>query len=185
MEDRVRILELIEARRISAEEGVRQLEALASAAHAASADTPAIRPTLVRVLWQTVFGAGTALVVGGGFLVAAVHGWGIASGWLVCGWVLFALGVLGLGLGWWLQRAHWMSLRINEQGGRRLSLALPLPLGLAAGVLRVAHPFVPQLQRTGVDELLLAVEEELDDGRTILVQIDEGERGEQVRVEFT
>jgi hypothetical protein len=185
MEDRVRILERIEAGEISVEEGVRQLEALAGAEGRAPADAPAIHPTLVRVLWQTVFWAGAALVVGGGFLVAAVHAWGIARGWLACGWVLFALGVLGLGLGWWLQRAHWMSLRINERGGRRLSLALPLPLGLAAGVLRVARPFVPQLQKTGVDELLLAVEEELDDGRTLLVEIDEGEKGEQVRVQFT
>jgi hypothetical protein len=191
MEERLQILELIEAGEISVEEGARRLDALAEAAEAPKApETPApptgpvVRPALVRWLWQTVFWTGVALLVGSGLLVVAVYAWGFANGWLFCGWPLLAFGALVVATGWWLQRAHWFSLRVRERGGQRISFAFPLPLGLVAWVLRIAGPFVPQLRETGVDELLLAMREELRDGRPFTVEVDEGEDGEQVQIYF-
>jgi len=188
MAERLRILELIEAGEISVNEGARRLEALAQEAEAPETPearaTPVARPALVRVLWQAVFWSGVTLVVGGGLLVGAVYAWGVAAGWLLCGWPLFALGVLVVALGWWLQRAHWFSLRVREREGRRFSLALPLPLGPIAWLIRIVAPFVPQLQNTGIDEVILAMRGELSAGRPFVVEVDEGEDGERVQVYF-
>ena len=188
MDERLRILELIEAGEISAGEGARRLEALAGIVEPSHAPaTPAAsvpRPALVRWLWQGVFWTGVALVVGGGLLVASVYSESIAAGWLVWGWILFTLGVLGVLLGWWLQRAHWLSVRVRQPDGPNIFLALPLPLGPVAWILRFLRPFVPQLEEMGIDELILAMREELRDGRPFLVEVDEGKGGEQVQVYF-
>jgi hypothetical protein len=87
-------------------------------------------------------------------------------------------------IGWRLQRAHWFSLRVRQPDGPNISFALPLPLGPVAWVLRVIQPFVPQLEETGVDELIVAMQEEVRDGRHFVVEVDEGEGGEQVQISF-
>ncbi len=180
MEERRRILEQIEAGQISVDEGVRRLEALAEEERRPT--TPAPSPALVRLIWQATFWLGAVVLAGGAMLVAAVYTWGLATGWLVCGWPLVALGVLGVALGWWLRGARWLSLRVRERSGQRIALALPLPLAPLAWLLRIISPFVPQLRDTGVDEVLLALGEELRQGRPVIVEVDEGEKGEQVEV---
>jgi hypothetical protein len=187
MEKRTQILELIERGEISVEEGVRRLEALAGEAGAPGAPAaPAttVRPIMVRAISQAVLWAGVIMIVGASLLVAAVYTWGIATGWLVCGWPLLALGVVVVALGWWLHRARWFSLRVREEGGRLISLALPLPLDLVAWVLRIARSFVPWLRETGIDELIAAMQEELRSGHPFTVEVEEGTNGERVQVFF-
>jgi len=75
-------------------------------------------------------------------------------------------------------------VRVRQADGPNITIAFPLPLGLVAWGLRIAQPFVPQLKDTGVDELLLAMQEELGDGHPFVVEVDEGEDGEQVQVYF-
>jgi hypothetical protein len=186
MDERLQILELIEAGEISVEEGARRLEASAEVAGAPDLSVaqvaPGARPAWVRWVWQAVFWMGSTLVAVGGLLVSAVYTGEVAVGWRVWSWLLFALGVLVVMLGWWLQRAHWLSVRVREPDGPRISFALPLPLGLVAWGLRVAAPFVPQLRGTGVDEVILAMQEEMRDGHSLRVEVDEGVDGEQVQV---
>ncbi len=182
MDERLQILGLTEAGEISVEEGARRLEALAEAPDAFAA--PVARPVWVRWLWQAVFWTGVGLVAGGGMLVASAYAREVAARWLIWGWILFALGVLGLVLGWWLQRAHWLSLRVRQPDGPNVSFALPLPLGPVAWVLRLLGPFIPQLEETGADEMILALREEMQDGHPFIVEVDEGEGGEQVQIYF-
>jgi hypothetical protein len=188
MDERLRILELIEAGVISVVEGVRRLEALAEAAGApepAPAPAPSVdRPAWVRWVWEAVFWTGVALLAAGGLLVSGVHAWGIARGWLIWGWLFFALGLLGMLLGWWLQRAHWLFVRVRQPAGPNVFVALPLPLGPLAWLLRIVRPFIPQLEGTGVDEMILAMREEVRSGRPFTVEVHEGEGGEQVQVYF-
>jgi hypothetical protein len=185
MDERMRILESIEAGEISAQEGARRLEALVEGAEApAPAASPAPRPALVRWLWQGAFWTGMALMAGGGLLVASVYAESIAVGWLAWGWIVLLLGVVVTLLGWWLQRAHWLSVRVRQPDGPNISIDLPLPLGLVAWGMRIARPFVPQLEETGADEVLLALRDEMEQGRPFLVEVNEGEGGEQVQVYF-
>lgn len=189
MEERMRILERIEAGEISAGEGARQIEALLAgsaetetAGRREASSSPAPPLGMRRWLWHGALWSGTALIVGGGLLIAGVYAWSIPSGWQICGWSLLALGVLGIMLSWWMQQAHWLSLRVREHDGRGVSLALPLPLGPLAWALRIASPFVPQLRETGVDELILSISEELRNGQPVIIEVNDEEDGEQVQV---
>jgi hypothetical protein len=191
MGERMHILELIEAGEISAEEGARRLEAVMESVEipgtsgtSPTPPAPVPRPAMVEWLWQVVFWTGVGLVAGGGLLVASVYSGSIAAGWLVWGWIVFVLGVLGISLGWWLQRAHWLSVRVRQPDGPNVFIALPLPLGSVAWILRIARPFVPQLAETGADEVILALRDEMRQGRPLSVEVEEGEGGEQVQVYF-
>ncbi len=187
MEERLNVLERVEAGEISAAQGARLLEALVAGdgrppSSPGSQHPEVPRPALINLLWQAIFWPGVAAVVGGGLLVALVYAWDIPAPWLVLGWVFFVLGVLAMALGWWLRGARWLALRVRQDDGPNIAFALPLPLGLAAWGLRIARPFVPHLRETAVDELILAMRDELRDGRPLIVEVNEGEGGEQVQV---
>ena len=188
MDERLRILELIETGEISVEEGARQLEALAQPSEPsespAAPAAPVARPAWVRWLWQPVLWIGVVLAAGGGLLIANATTGQVAPGLQVWGWLVFVLGVLVVVVGWWLQRAHWLCLRVRQHDGPNVTLALPLPLGLVAWGLRLARPFVPQLEGTAVDEMVLAVQEEVRDGCPFVIEVDERESGERVQVYF-
>jgi hypothetical protein len=53
---------------------------------------------------------------------------------------------------------------------------------LAAWGVRVARPFVPRLAETGIEEMILALGDEMYEGGPILVEVDEGVGGERVHV---
>lgn len=189
MDERRRILERIETGEISVEEAVRQLEEVAEpevipASPSPPEGVPVVRPGLVQIVWQAVFWAGVVVLIGGSLLLTGVYAWGVASGWLACAWPLFALGVLVMVMGWWMRTARWFSLRVREEDGTNIALALPLPLGPVAWLMRIARPFVPQLRETGVDEVLEALQQELEDGQPVVIDVDDKESGDRVQVYF-
>jgi hypothetical protein len=209
MDERRKILEQIELGEISVEEGARRLEGLssgpaepepsasegtASAGTASEAATPVIEPVesapdFTPPAWANaaryaVLWLGVVLTAWGGSLLASAYTSEVPSGRLGWGWVLFFLGVGGIATGWWLQKASWLYVRVREPGSRPINIALPVPFGLVAGLLRFLGPFIPQLQDTGADEVILAMRDELRAGNPMVVQVDEGEDGEQVEVYF-
>ena len=184
MSGRMQILEMIESGEISPTEGVRQLEALAEPLQPAYS-SEAVRialPVWVRRICQAVFWSGTALTAGGALLVTLFYAGKAGVGSAICGWPLFVVGLLGLLLGIWLPSATWFSLRVREEGSQRISLALPLPLGPIAWIVRLVRPFVPQLQDMAVDEVILALREEVRSGHPFVVDVAEGKNGERVHV---
>jgi hypothetical protein len=184
MSERLRVLEMIEAGEISAAEGARRLEALAEPARPARSPEAAriALPVWVRRICQAVFWSGAALTAGGALLMTVFYTGKAGVGSAICGWPLFIVGLLGLLLGTWLPNATWFSLRVREKGSQRISLALPLPLGPIAWIVRLVRPFVPQLQDIAVDEVILALREEVRAGRPFVVDVDEGKNGERVHV---
>jgi hypothetical protein len=184
MSERMQILEMIESGEISAAEGARRLEALAEPVQPPSS-TEAARialPVWVRRICQAVFWSGVVLTAGGALLIALFYSGEAGVGSAICGWPLLVVGLLGLLLGTWLPSATWFSLRVREHGSRRISLALPLPLGPIAWIVRLVRPFVPQLQDMAVDEVILALREEVRKGHPFVVDVDEGDNGERVHV---
>jgi hypothetical protein len=196
MNERLRILKLIESGQIGVQEGVRRLETLDQGGRSVAAgETPAatqgrtaefpetVRSGFVQVVWQIVFGAGAAVIAGGGLLLARAYTREGLPG-LTSGWVLFTLGLVVLGLGWWLRRARWFTLRVREPKGRALTIALPLPLGFVIWLLQLARFFVPQIQELEVDHMLLALRDELQADRPLVINVDEGADGDQIEVYF-
>jgi len=182
MDERLQVLELIEGGEIDVEEGLRRIEALKETRRSPIAFTS--RPTLVNIVWQAVFWFGVILLAGGGLLVAGVYAWEIAAGWRVFGWVLFVVGLLVMLASWWSSRARWFSVRVRRSEGPNINMAFPMPLSLVAWGVRVAQPFVPQLRGAGLDELILAMRDELKNGPPLVIEVDETEEGEQVQVCF-
>lgn len=179
MEERLQILELIEAGAISVAEGVRRLE---TTTETAAPPHPVSRPALARWLWRGALLLGAALVAWGGLLLISSYTGESSAGKLIWGWLIFIVGVMGVILSWWLQRARWLYVRVRQADGPNITIAFPLPLGLVAWGLRIARPFVPQLAEMRADELLLALRGEMRAGRPFTVEVDEED--EQVEIYF-
>jgi hypothetical protein len=195
-DERMRILKRVGAGEISAEEAVRLLgelgqrpidetepEVSESAPSAAGAPT---RPRLevpkgFSHFWLYPLWAGVGTVVIGAILLYAVYGARAGWGWAVCGWPLFALGVLITATAWWLRTARWVHVCVR--GKENVTLSLPIPIRLTAWAVKIAQPFVPQLKGTGVDEVILGLGDTLKEGNEPLyVDVNDDESGEHVQV---
>jgi hypothetical protein len=104
---------------------------------------------------------------------------------LAWAWLVSVAGLLMMVLGWWLKEARWFTLRIRERSGRRFAISLPLPLAPVIWLLQVVAPFIPQLRRASLDELMQAVRDELRQGHPFAVQVDEGDSGDRVEIHIS
>jgi hypothetical protein len=132
--------------------------------------------------WIYPMMAGGGVSILGALLLAWLYAGDKATGWLVCGWLPLVLGLLVVLLALWTRRTTWMHLRISEAGERKMAFSFPLPLGLSAWAVRIAQPFVPQLQQTGVDDLILALRTSASRGEPVWIDVQDDERGERVEV---
>ncbi len=195
MEDeKLQILKMVQEGKLDAQEAAMLLAALSESQTGDDTDQtpvevlpPESRPpepieTRWARFWIYPLMAGGVLLLIGALIVGLVSASDGAWGWLLCGWPLLLLGLLIFVLALWSRWATWMHLRISEQGKRKMALSFPLPLGLAAWVLRIARPFVPQLQQTGVDEVILAVRESASKGEPLFIDVQDDEDGERVEL---
>lgn len=205
---RSQILQMIEDGKLSAAEGIRLLNALSGNTPAPEeketpaspppppAPEPAARPTPVsprpkfgewRNWWlmPLAIGGGIALVSG----LLMWFAWRVAeaqfSVWLLLAACPFSFGLVVVVLAILSRNAKWIHIRINNisgNGPRRIALSFPLPIRLTAWFLRLFSPFIPKLRETGVDELILALDETTTPDNPLYVEVDEGKGGEKVQV---
>lgn len=195
MEDeRLEILKMVELGQIDAQEAATLLSALSEAQTPDDAVEPPVEvlpperepPEPMETRWARFWiypmMAGGAILLLGALVVGLVSLSGGAWGWLLCGWPLLLTGLLILVLALWSRRATWMHLRITEEGRRKMAFSFPVPLGLAAWVVRLAQPFVPQLQETGIDEVILAVRDSAARGEPLFIDVQDDKDGERVEL---
>jgi hypothetical protein len=193
--ERLEILKMVEAGQIDAGEAAMLLTALDEAAPEVPSEAPEVMEPLPPDLaptesaenrwarfWIYPLMAGGAVLIAGAVVMALVYATGGARGWLCCGWLPMLLGLLVLLLALWSRRATWMHLRISEEGKRKMAFSFPLPLTLAAWAVRIAQPFVPQLQQTGVDDLILALRDGSSRGEPIFIDVQDDQDGERVEL---
>jgi hypothetical protein len=197
------VLRMIEEGTITAEEGERLLAAMAggaggedqpkeveappppaspSPAGEESEPVPAGPPAGWQGLWIYPLVGGVTLLALMGYLTDLLVDGGTRLGWLACTIPLMIFGGLVAVLAWWSSSARWLHLRILEEG-KQIKISLPLPLRLAAWLIRLARPWVPQLRDTAVDELILSLAETEPEEGILMVDVTEGE-GERVQVYF-
>jgi hypothetical protein len=132
--------------------------------------------------WIYPLMVGGVALIAGSLIMALVYAANAARGWRVCGWLPMILGSAIMLLAWWTRRAKWLHLRISEGGKRKIAFSFPLPLTLAAWVLRIAQPFVPQLEESGVDDLILALRDSNTRDEPLFVDVQDDQDGERVQV---
>ncbi len=185
--ERAKILELIESGAISAEQGIQLLRAISGSASGepARSEDPAqrietgagplpagwreleardrIQPETLdkwRAWWRIPFliGSGSALIFAAtAIIIHAVQGRNV---WFYLSWVPVVAGSSLALLAFLSRQARWIHIRIRENKAgekTRLSFSFPLPLRLTAWLLRQLGRFIPQMNKTGVDELILAL----------------------------
>jgi uncharacterized membrane protein HdeD (DUF308 family) len=185
-QERLEVLKMLEEGRISAGEAAELLVALVPGEEPKAPQLEAADRFQDRWarFWIYPLLAGGAVLVVGALVLALVYASGAARGWLICGWLPLFAGLMVMVLAWATRRSTWLHLRIHgaEAGRRKLALSFPLPLGLAAWVLRLAQPFVPQLQETGVDDLLIALRASSAQGQPFFLDVQDDENGEHIEI---
>jgi hypothetical protein len=207
--DALEILKRVEAGELSVEEGARLLQELEirggaaaggtapvldSAAARSSAQDLAAAPQVVETQsedfppdlgwwkkgWLIPFWVGTGILVLGALLM----GWAYSSQklfWFYCAWLPMLAGLLVLLLSWWSQHARWVHVRVHDADGSRVSISLPLPLGLASWGFRVFGRFIPNIDKKVLDDLPGILEALSREKGPATVEVDD-EDGSRVRV---
>jgi hypothetical protein len=199
-DETLRILRMVQEGVITAAEAEDLLDALEGTAAADNAAEPAADEAAVEAwasaqaegkrhlpagpprpwMWVYPLAGGLVLLAVGGLLTARLVQGGTRLGWLACTLPLIIFAALVAALAWWARTARWLHLYVRQEG-RRFRLSLPLPLRLSAWGLRLARRWVPRLQETGVDEVIMTLAEMDVKGNVLLVEVDEGE-DEQVQI---
>jgi hypothetical protein len=129
--------------------------------------------------WWLVPLALSIVVLAIGGLAASAGGW-----WWACGGPALVVGATGVALSVISRGSPWVHLRITsrDSGARKLAISLPLPLRTVAGLLRVGGEWIPGLNRTSVDEVLLALDGNVSGVEPLHIVVDDEEDGERVEV---
>jgi hypothetical protein len=204
--ERMQILQMIEEGTISAAEGLRLLDALKqtaaggagpeaaaeAAAGARSADARPAPPDPGLERWRRWWVV--PMWVGGGIVfVSALLMYGAYAGsgfglWFTCATLPFIFGVLLMALAGFSQSARWIHIRVRRgerdrgDGPRNIAISFPLPIRFTAWALKTFGRFIPKLDRTGVDEVVMALAEHTSADSPFYVDVDNGEGGEKVQV---
>jgi len=193
-DERIKILKRVETGEIKADEAVRLINELGPTPsteaepeviepEAGPSAPPLEVPKSLAQFWIYPLYAGVGVIILGAILLYAVYGARAGWGWALCGWPLFAVGVLITVTAWWLRTARWVHVRVRGKDAARVSISLPLPIKLTAWVIKIVKPFVPQFRDTGVDEAILGLADALQEGNEPLyVDVNDDESGEHVQV---
>lgn len=138
-----------------------------------------------RRLWQIPLWAGVFITV-----LSALGMYAILRGPGMNFWFYFLLLPLLLGvaltaLSAGSRAAHWIYVDVHQQPGERpahIFLGFPLPLRFTAWFLRTFGPWIPDLQRTNVDEIIQVMESGFIGKEPLIVHVDEGDSGKRVQV---
>lgn len=184
-DERQKVLQMINDGQINAVQGAELLSALNGADEATEPEieTPAAPIELPDFsnLWLIPLGIGTAILIVGGMMLSSAYQ---AGGWFlfVCGWPLFAIGLLVIVAAWFAQRGPWVHVRITHDQKNKRDIKISLPLNPAVFVLKIVRPFIPKLKDTGIDEVLMSMKDNVNRDQPLVVDVNEGEDGERIQV---
>lgn len=131
--------------------------------------------------WTIPLYVGVGIVVLSTFWINSAYqnsGYGF---WFFCSWLPLTLGVLLMVISWRSRTGPWIHVRVNGPN-ERVAVSIPAPLGLAGWALRTFGHYIPHLEKTSVDEILMALEQTTKNNAPLYIHVDDGEDGEQVDV---
>jgi hypothetical protein len=177
-QDAMNVLNSLEGGEIDINQALTMLEGGEEQEQPRSAKAPS-RSGNWQLWWSILLGIGTALTAGAAGL-AVLGGW-----WWLCAGPMLFMGILLLIIASLTYNSHWASVRVHtgsQSWPRDIVLSVPVPIGLAALILKNFGQFIPGLARTQVDELLVGLDElENTISKSEMITIDvDGDDGEHV-----
>ncbi len=115
------------------------------------------------------------------FLAYQKSGFGF---WFACLWFPLLLGVIVISLAAASRTTRWLHVRIHQEPGQwpqTIAISMPIPIRFVAWVLRTFKSHIPKMDKTNLDEVILALDKTSPD-QPFYVEVDEGESGEKVEV---
>jgi hypothetical protein len=203
-QERNQVLKMIEDGKISPEEGLKLMQALeqspAEEDRSAAGDSSRSprdasglgqNPHLDRLkssarqLWQIPLWIGVSITLFSALgMYLLLRGPGIGF-WFYFLTLPLLVGVLLIALGVGSRTARWLFVDVRGkpgEGQRHIFLGFPLPLKLAAWLLRTFGSYIPDLKKTNVDEVIEILSTGLSGDEPLVVNVDQGDGGEKVRV---
>jgi hypothetical protein len=207
--EREQILKMIADGKISPEEGLRLMHILdedapedgnpvpAAAASTGSGEQRSepsgmeTDPKIARIksiasrFWQVPLWIGVGILVLSALGMYALIQAGQMNFWFYCLVAPLLLGVIVIAAAAGSRKARWLFVDVQQKPGerpRRIFLGFPLPLKLTAWALRTFGHKINDLKNTSVDEIIQVIETGLTGDEPLIVNVDEGEEGERVKV---
>lgn len=135
--------------------------------------------------WTIPLWVGVGITLTGGLLMLWAYNTSGLSFWFGCAWLPFLLGVAVIALAVNSRTSRWLHLRVHQRPGERpqtIAFSIPLPLNLAAWFVRNFGRFIPQLDRPGLDQMILGLGERTGPQAPFYIEVNEGESGERVEI---
>jgi hypothetical protein len=209
-QERNQVLKMIKDGKITPEQGLHLMQALdqnpveepltapeITTGTGSTATPPASQPFLsadprlenlkstVHRLWQIPLWIGIAFTIASALgMYAIMLGPGL-NFWFYFLLLPLLLGVAMTAVAVGSRQARWIYVDVHQKPGEhpeRIFLGFPLPLKFTAWLLRTFGPWIPQLRRTNVDEVIQVIESGFAGNEPVIVNVDEGEGGERVKV---
>lgn len=184
-QERQQVLQMIQDGQINADQGADLLAALNEADNTAESEVEttsvADAPPNFNNLWLIPMGVGVTILIIGGLMLSSAYQ---AGGWFlfVCGWPLFAIGLLVVIAAWFARTGPWVHVRITHDNKDRRDIKISLPLNPAIFILKIIRPFVPRFKNTAIDELLMSMKDNVNRDQPLVVDVNEAEDGERIQV---
>lgn len=135
--------------------------------------------------WMIPLWVGVGVTIIGGLLMFwAYQSTGI-SFWFACAWLPFLLGLAVIIMAYASRTARWLHLRVHQKTGewpQTIAFSFPLPLRFMAWFLRTFRHYIPHMDKTGVDEIILALGKTTSPETPFYIEVDEGDDGERVQI---
>ncbi|HLF75322.1 MAG TPA: hypothetical protein VI524_13290 [Anaerolineales bacterium] len=203
-EERSKILQMVEAGRINAEQAANLMRALDDDEAATLAEQEVMPtgsgpgfegsdvPEFEEVKARARRFAMIPLWVG--VVLSVLSAWGIyevqqragMNFWFFCLLAPLLLGALLIALGAGGQTSKWLYVNVDrrnaQDGPRNITLGFPLPLGLTAWLLRNFGHHIRGMRNTNVDEIIQILDATGRSGAPLIVNANDSEEGEHVQV---
>jgi hypothetical protein len=174
-----------------AEEPASQVEVLepgSGGASGESVDAPEFEQVKARArrfamipLW-----IGVAITVLSAWAIYSVQQSAGVNFWFFFLMIPLLIGVLFIALGASAQSSRWLYVNVDRKnahdGPRHITLGFPLPLGLAAWVLRTFGHRIHGMGHTNVDEIIQILDATGKSGAPLIINANDSEDGEHVQV---
>ena len=105
--------------------------------------------------------------------------------WFFVAWFPLLLGILLVAISAGGMNSRWLYVNVEQKDDewpRHITLGFPIPLGLIGWFLRNFGHYVRGMDKTNVDEVLMALSLANNLDEPLIVNVDEGDDGERVQV---